>query len=136
MNKNYNRILVEDTQGNRSYKGVYDPAREDVGITKKKPELTPKQKALLKNKTELTLYSEELGGYIHMYYVSNELLFNKVNIERANISRLIYLATYIDYNDRQENLLIKYSQCKEIEPMTRKDIKEKLGLKDTALNHF
>ena len=96
MNKNYNRILVEDTQGNRSYKGVYDPAREDVGITKKKPELTPKQKALLKNKTELTLYSEELGGYIHMYYVSNELLFNKVNIERANISRLIYLATYID----------------------------------------
>src|SRR5699024_1832486 len=84
----------------------------------------PKQKALLKNKTELTLYSEELGGYIHMYYVSNELLFNKVNIERANISRLIYLATYIDYNDRQENLLIKYSQCKEIEPMTRKDKKD------------
>ena len=71
-----------------------------------------------------------------MYYVSNELLFNKVNIERANISRLIYLATYIDYNDRQENLLIKYSQCKEIEPMTRKDIKEKLGLKDTAFKSF
>ena len=136
MNKNYNRILVEDTQGNRSYKGVYNPAREDVGITKKKPELTPKQKALLKNKTELTLYSEELGGYIHMYYVSNELLFNKVNIERANISRLIYLATYIDYNDRQENLLIKYSQCKEIEPMTRKDIKEKLGLSDRAFINF
>ena len=48
MNKNYNRILVEDTQGNRSYKGVYDPTKEDVEITKKKPELTPKQKAFLR----------------------------------------------------------------------------------------
>ena len=132
----YDRLIAQDTEGNYRNLGIFNAEKEDVKITKKKPELTPKQKALLKNKTELTLYSEELGGYIHMYYVSNELLFNKVNIERANISRLIYLATYIDYNDRQENLLIKYSQCKEIEPMTRKDIKEKLGLKDTTFKSF
>lgn len=108
---------------------------EEVKITKDN-KLTPKQKRLLNYKSELKKFSESLGGYIHMSYVKNELLFNKLDIDRANISRLIYLSTYIDYNDRQENLLIKHGQHKQIEAMTRADIKKILKLSDRAFINF
>lgn len=136
MKRKYNRIWIEDTEGNFSSKGVYDPSKEDVMVDKKKCGLTPKQKRLLKDKTELTKYSEKLGGFIHMYYIKNEILFNELNIDRASISRLIYLATYIDYNDRQENLLIKYGQHREIIPMSKRDIKDKMKLSDKTFNKF
>lgn len=108
---------------------------EKFEITKNS-KLTPKQKIFLENKSELKEFSEELGGYIHMCYVKNEILFNRLDIDRANISRLIYLSTFIDYNDRQENLLIKYGQHKIIEAMTRTDIKKILKLADTAFKSF
>lgn len=109
---------------------------EDYKITKKNKQLTPQQKAFVRHKSDLKKYSESLGGYIHMCYVRNELLFNKFNIDRANITRLIYLSTFIDYNDRQENLLIKYGKSNKIKAMTRADIKNKLGLSDRAFINF
>lgn len=108
----------------------------DDKVFKQNKKLNPKQKRLLNHKSELKKYSEGLGGYIHMAYVKNELLFNKINLDRANISRLIYLSTFIDYNDRQENLLIKYTKYKKIASMTRADIKKILGLGDRAFINF
>lgn len=108
---------------------------EKFEITKNS-KLTPKQKRLLNYKSDLKQFSESLGGYIHMSYVKNELLFNELDIDRANISRLIYLSTFIDYNDRQENLLIKYGQNKSIKAITRADIKKLLNLGDTAFKSF
>lgn len=101
-----------------------------------KRKLSEKQKIFLNNKSELQKYSDKLGGYINMCYVRNELLFNELNIDRANISRLIYLSTYIDYNNRNENLLVKHTQYQVIEPLTRADIKSKLGLSDTVFKSF
>lgn len=134
--KHYERVYAVDTHGNRRSLGVIDSKTEEVFFRRKTNELTPKQKKLLENKSELTIYSEKLGGFIHMYYVKNELLFNELNIDNANISRLIYLATYIDYNNNKENLLVRYGQSKKTIPMTRKDIKEKMGLKDRAFINF
>lgn len=101
-----------------------------------KRKLSEKQKIFLNNKSELQKYSDKLGGYINMCYVRNELLFNELNIDRANISRLIYLATYIDFNNRQENLLIKHSKNYKIKYMTRSDIKKVLGLADRTFINF
>lgn len=109
---------------------------EIIDIKDRRKNLTVKQKALLNQNNELKNYCKELGGYIHMAYVKKELLFNKINIDRANISRLIYLSTHIDYNNRHENLLIKYRQHKQMEPMTRADLKKILGLSDTTFKSF
>ena len=65
MKKNYNRILIEDTQGNTSYKGAYDPTKEDVEITKKKPELTPKQKAFLRELNRKNGEVKEIGNTLN-----------------------------------------------------------------------
>lgn len=108
---------------------------EEINIKKKK-ELTPAQRAMLRHRFEIKEHTYELGGYVHMYYVNNELLFNKLNIDRADISRLIMLATFIDYNDREENLLIMNSTNKKIVPMTRKDIQYRLKLSDTPFKKF
>lgn len=102
--------------------------------TRTKKILTHQQKAILNRKDELKSHCMSLGGYIHMSYKENTKLFN--TLDNANISRLLYLATYIDYNDRQENLLIKYGQGNKPTPMTRKDIQEVLLLKDTAFKSF
>ena len=101
-----------------------------------KRKLTPKQKRLLKDKSDLKIHSEFLGGYVHMSYKENTRLFNEISIDTANISRLIYLYTFIDYNDREENILVKYGQGNSRVPMTRGDIQKVLLLKDTAFKSF
>lgn len=141
MNKNYNRILIEDTQGNTSYKGVYDPTREDVEITKKKPELTPKQKAFLrelnrKNGESKEVFEHGLGGFINMYYVKNSVLYENTNLKTVNICRVLYLATYIDWNTGQENLLIKPGQFKINYPMTKNEMQALLGLTKNPFYEF
>ena len=141
MNKNYNRILIEDTQGNTSYKGVYDPTREDVEITKKKPELTPKQKAFLrelnrKNGEAKEVFEHGLGGFINMYYVKNSVLYENTNLKTVNICRVLYLATYIDWNTGQENLLVKPGQFKINYPMTKNEMQALLGLTKNPFYEF
>lgn len=131
--KEYDRLYRETPDGEKIPMGVMGK-NEEVIIQKKKKELTPKQKIFSENRSELLKHTKKLGGYIHMGYVKNELLFNK--LDRANISRLIYLSTFIDYNNRKENLLIKRVQNNHIEPMTRADVKQVMKLNDTAFKSF
>ncbi|CEQ01712.1 Uncharacterised protein [[Clostridium] sordellii] len=109
---------------------------EDIEIINKKRRLQESQLNYINNKNELHKQSCLLGGYVHMAYVKNELLFNNIGIDRANISRLIYLSTYIDYNNRQENLLIKYTQNNKVKPLSKYEIKKLLKLNDTAFKSF
>lgn len=103
---------------------------------KTKKKTSHKQKRFLNRQSDLKLHSELLGGYVHMSYIENTRLFNEIPIDTANISRLIYLSTFIDYNDREENLLVKYGQGNNRVPMTRGDIQKVLLLKDTAFKSF
>lgn len=112
---------------------------EFIGVAypkKERKEITPRQKKLLKYKSDLSKYTESLGGYIHMSYVKDTLLFNELNIDRANITRLIYLSTFIDYNSSHENLLVKHGKDYKKEAMTRADIKKLLKLSDRAFISF
>lgn len=129
---NYKKIYTEDVNGNIEYAGLMKES-EDIKIVKR---ISDEQNKAIKRKDDLGSYASELGGFIHMLIINNELLFNNVGIDRSNISRLIYLATYIDYNDREENVLVKHGKNNTLEYLTKKDIKEIMGLSKTTFNDF
>ncbi|MGL4801870.1 MAG: hypothetical protein ACRC18_06365 [Cetobacterium sp.] len=131
------RVYVEDANGKLTSTGIlFDPEKEELKRTRKKRDLSSKQRYIINRNDELKQYSQPLGGYVNMHYVRNELLFNKLDIDRSNITRIIYLSTYIDYNDREENLLCKKGLYNKLEPMTKRDIQYVLKLKDTAFYSF
>ena len=134
----YERHTVINEETGEITQFLVDPRKKQVGLVDStKRRLSSEQISYLEDFQELKDYSKSNGGHIHMCYVKNELLFNKLNIDRANISRLIYLATYIDYNDRQGNLLVNSSHNNQSkEHMSRADIKRVLGLGDTAFKSF
>ena len=129
---NYKKIYTEDANGNIEYAGVMKDS-EDIKIIKK---TSDEQNKAIKRKDDLGSYASELGGFIHMLIINNELLFNDIGIDRSNISRLIYLATYIDYNDREENVLVKHGKNNTLEYLDKKDIKEIMRLSDATLSRF
>lgn len=132
-NKNkYKRIYEEKTNGELEYVGLIKEG-ETIKVVK---EITPQQKIFLSNKNELTQHNKKLGGFIQVCYVKNQLLFNDLNLNKATISRFLYLATYIDYNDREENVLVKYTKNNKIEYMSKRDMKYLLNLGDTAFKSF
>ena len=104
-------------------------------------QFSDKQKHFLNKDNEFKALCSDLGGFINMIYAKNELLFNRINIDKANISRIIYLATYIDYNNRKEGLLIYQSknedgQFQQNKEMSRADIRNVLGLTDSTFKRF
>lgn len=109
---------------------------EELVIQKQAKKLTPKQKRLINEKNDLKKFCNKQGGFVHMFYINGKLLFHDLNIDRPNISRLIYLATYLDYNDRQANLLIKYGKNKVIHAMTREEMRKLLKLSVTVFDSF
>lgn len=110
-------------------------SNEKITISKTR-DLTPTQKRIINNQDDMKLFNDDNGGFVTMYYVSNELLFNKLELDLASVSRVIYLATYLDY---QDNILVMNggaSSGKTKIPMTRKDMAYVLGLGDTAFKKF
>lgn len=126
------RIRQEDTKGNKKMIDIIKDG-ETVKVIK---DLTPQQLAILNQKDDLKNYCSELGGFVNMCYIKNELLFNELNLNRATTSRLIYLGTYIDYNNRQANLLVKHGKNNKIEPLTKKDIEKLMGLSKQTFYQF
>ena len=128
----YKRIYEEKANGELECVGLIKEW-ETIKVVK---EITPQQKVFLSNKNELTQHNKKLGGFIQVCYVKNQLLFNDLNLNKATISRFLYLATYIDYNDREENVLVKYTKNNKIEYMSKRDMKYLLNLGDTAFKSF
>lgn len=86
--------------------------------------ITKEQEDYLKNKTDLGKMESDLGGFYMLYY--NERLFDGL-ISDTHIARVIYLATFIEYDT---NKLVFYENGKQNIPFTERDIKEILGIKD------
>ena len=128
----YKRIYEEKADGELECVGLIKEG-ETIKVVK---EITPQQKVFLNNKNELTQHNKNLGGFIQICYVKNQLLFNDLNLNKATISRFLYLATYIDYNDREENVLVKYTKNNKIDYMSKRDMKYLLNLGDTAFKSF
>lgn len=114
-------------------------SEEIILKAEKKKALTPEQQMFVNNKIQLRKQCKMLGGYVHMIYARNELLFNSLGIDKANVSRIIYLATYSDYEHK--GLLVIRKRNKDgtfasNEPMKRKDMQSLLGLSDTPFRRF
>ncbi|WP_312286775.1 hypothetical protein [Terrisporobacter sp.] len=116
--------------------GEIELRNDEEIITKKK--LSTKQRFFLNKENELAADSYLNGGYIHMFYVKNEILFNDIGLKPNTITRLIYLATYLDYSVEHKKFgtLVKIGKDNKRIPMTRKDIKEIMQLKDTQFKEF
>ena len=134
-NKNITRVIAFDSNDNVVNDFMIHD-NEEIQIVKKNRQLTDEQKRIIGLKKEKEKWNKELGGFITMYYIKNELLFSSLDLDLANISRIIYLATYMDYNSSQNNMLVKHAQCNKIEPLTRDDIKMLLKLSDTSFKSF
>ena len=108
-------IIDEDTGEIKTSRKLKDT--DEVKIRSKE------QQDYLKNKTDLGKMESDLGGFYMLYY--NEKLFDNL-ISDTHIVRVIYLATFIEYDT---NKLVFYENGKQNIPFTERDIKEILGIK-------
>ena len=94
--------------------------------------LTPEmQKELKRQKIEKEVYNsqyKQYGNFYWLFYEVKKELFNR-EIEGATIARLMYLATYIGYND---NVLCH----KDSSPIEKKELQNITGLKDETYRKF
>lgn len=135
--------ILYDEYGNIE-KSIAVKRNQDMEAINIRRNITENQLKYLERKRNKSELDKVLGGYIHMSYVKNELLFNKIplgdnkfgKIKTANISRLIYLSTYLDYNSNKEGMLVRYGQFREIVPLKRQDIFKMLKLGESAFNDF
>lgn len=122
---------------------------EEILMPVKSSDLTDNQKKFLEKRTQLQkLVAKELGEFIHMSYIKNEILYNELNITDSNIARIIYLSTFlcfsynkfavIEKNRVRYTLLVHDSKHKteSKQPLTKKDIQEILKLKGTTFKVF
>lgn len=109
-------IMDEDTGKVKTERKLKDT--DEVKIRSKE------QQDYLKNKTDLGKMESDLGGFYMLYY--NERLFDGL-ISDTHIARVIYLATFIEYDT---NKLVFYENGKQNIPFTEKDIRQLLKIKD------
>lgn len=121
----------------------------EVLIPAKYNDLTDNQKRFLEERTQLQkVVSKELGEFIHMSYVKNEILYNDLNITDSNIARIIYLSTFLHFSYNKIAVIeidrIKYTllvqdssdKRKSREPLSKKDIQNILNLKSGTFKIF
>lgn len=111
---------------------IYLKQNEQVQI---KRVVTEKEKAIINNKDELKRLNARLGGFLRVMYVEKELLFNKLGLDSSDVARVLYLATYMDYENRNDGLLVKKEKRLPV-PMTRKDLFEIMKLGNTPFKAF
>lgn len=131
INKETGEIIADITLGEHQELGVITRA-------------TKEQREFLNNNKEHKSFTSSLNGFVTVLYYNNQALFDEKRnphekISKANVTRLMMLATYVNY----ENYLIfdpTYNTIEEqlggVQYMTKKDIQQILNLKDTTFKQF
>lgn len=134
MKSKYKRIIAIDADTKEELGNVY-VAKDEELIMGTKKKLSSNQKDYLQKKDVMSEMAETLGGYVHVFYVKDELLYNKLNLNPADVSRFLYLATYISYNYKDKNMLVKKEKG-QLKPMSQKDIMKIMKLNKSAFYNF
>lgn len=134
MKSKYKRIIAIDADTKEELGNVY-VAKDEELIMGTKKKLSSNQKDYLQKKDVMGEMAETLGGYVHVFYVKDELLYNKLNLNPADVSRFLYLATYISYNYKDGNMLVKKEKG-QLKHMTQKDIMKIMKLSERAYYNF
>ena len=70
-------------------------------------------------------YCKELGGYVNVLYEENKQLLYDVDVITSDKLRLLYLSTYLGYEEKYGNLLIKKRVSENgVKHLTKDDIKK------------
>ena len=94
-----------------------------------------KRKVFMEKKNDfenLKEVSDELGGFCFLYYKKSEILYNEVGVSKGNIGRLLYLATFIDYDT---NEIVDFKPNGKYS-LGLRDIKSLMKLSDSAFKEF
>ena len=75
----------------------------------------------------------ELGGFNFMIYYDKALLTYEYGINRADLTKVLFLASFMDYSN---TLVLNYGRGTENIPMTKKDIIYHLGLNERVCRNF
>lgn len=126
-----------NTETGEVYENRTLKSNEQLKVTS---EITQEQRDYCKNKWDMEALTRSLGGFTWVFYLNNELLFNNDTLSKANVSRLMMLATYMNYDnalvldDTVSEKVIKFKRA--VEYMSKKDIQRVLNLKPTVFKKF
>ena len=134
MENKYERVVAINVDTGEELANVFIKKGETIEMQNRK-NISNEQKDYLQKKDFMGEMAETLGGYVHVFYVKDELLYNKLNLNPADVSRFLYLATYISYNYKDRNLLVKKEKG-QLKPMTQKDIMKVMNLGKTTFFSF
>lgn len=135
----YERVITLNKDTGEVYSEQLILANDEVVGNKLITKNKEKKLNFLRENNEFEKHCSNLGGFIHMIYLKNDILFNNTNIDKNNITRIIYLATFMNYED---GLLVFDEQKREEgkytnkQPLTRDDIQEILKLNDSTFKRF
>lgn len=127
--KEYGIVDLED--GRLIYSACHNSAKEDNlkiirDLDKKSKE---KRDALLRFKD----FNKKLGGFYFMVYTNNDILFGDIGeVCNEDLPKLLYLASYLDYEDRNGNKICKTGANNIKTPMNKKEVYELLRFKSRA----
>ena len=134
MENKYERVVAINVDTGEELANVFIKKGETIEMQTRK-NLSNEQKDYLQKKDFMGEMAETLGGYVHVFYVKDELLYNKLNLNPADVSRFLYLATYISYNYKDKNLLVKKEKG-QLKPMSKKDMIKIMKLSERAFYNF
>ncbi|MDB8541778.1 hypothetical protein PNU79_07205 [Turicibacter sanguinis] len=102
--------------------------------------VTQEQREYCKNKRDMEALTRSLDGFVWVFYANNELLINSDVVSKANVSRLMMLATYMNYDnylvldEPSSEKVVRFKGA--VEYMSKKDIQRVLNLKDGTFKQF
>ena len=134
MENKYERVVAINVDTGEELANVFIKKGETIEMQTRK-NLSNEQKDYLQKKDFMGEMAETLGGYVHVFYVKDELLYNKLNLNPADVSRFLYLSTYISYNYKDKNLLVKKEKGR-LKPMIQKDMMKLMKLNKSAFYNF
>ncbi len=112
-------------------------SNEQVKVTRN---LTSEQRKYNKNKWDVEAMTRSQHGFVWVFYFNNELLFTSDTLSKANVARLMMLATYMNYenalvlDDTVNEKVIKFKGA--VEYMNKKDIQHVLNLTNGTFKQF
>lgn len=124
-----NTIVRYDEEGNIISSDVIGD-NDSIKYVKPPKEGAKAYKKVKENNDKMSKLTNELGGFYFMLYYDNKLFDGC--IDEKHICRLIYLATFLDYDS---NRLVE-RQGRSNVTLTEKDIKAKLGLDKKTYKTF
>lgn len=86
-----------------------------------------KRKVFIEKKNEMERFNNQIGGFVKLFYVNEEILFQNV-LEPQEVARFLYISTFIDYDNVLKN--------DNGEPLTKKTLWKLTFMRPSVFNQL